>query len=99
VVVCRELTKRFEEVSRGTAAELAAQFADRQVKGEVVVLVDRAPPVEASAQSIETALENALMTMSVKDAASFVSQTLGVPRKMAYRIALDLDRGRPASAT
>ncbi len=99
VVVCRELTKRFEEVSRGTAAELAVQYSDRQVKGEVVVLIDRAPPVEASAQNIETALETALRTMSVKDAASFVSQTLGVPRKMAYRIALDLDRTRSASAT
>ena len=29
VAVCRELTKRYEEVVRGTAAELAARFADR----------------------------------------------------------------------
>ena len=41
ITLCRELTKRFEEVSRGTLAELAAAFADREVKGEIVVLVDR----------------------------------------------------------
>jgi 16S rRNA (cytidine1402-2'-O)-methyltransferase len=88
-VVCRELTKRFEEVSRGDLAQLARDFGTRDVKGEVVVLVDRAVEAAASAESIEAALASALATMSVKDAASFVSQTLGVPRKIAYRIALD----------
>ncbi len=94
-VVCRELTKRFEEVSRGTIAALAAQYAEREVKGEVVVLVDRAAPVVAGPETVEAALETALKTMSVKDAASFVSQTLKVPRKMVYQIALDLDRSAP----
>lgn len=92
VVVCRELTKRFEEVARGTVAELVARFAEREVKGEIVVLVDRAPPQVASAQSIEDALDAALVTMSVKDAATFVSQTLGVARKLVYQTALDRNR-------
>ena len=89
VVVCRELTKRFEEVLRGGAADLAEQVAQRDIKGEIVVLVDRAPPAEATEDSIGEALDQALKTMSVKDAATFVSQTLGVPRKIAYKIALD----------
>lgn len=92
-VVCRELTKRFEEVLRGTIADLAERIATRDIKGEVVVLVDRAPPVEATEESIGTALDQALQTMSVKDAATFVSQTLGVSRKIAYRIALDRSQG------
>lgn len=91
-VICRELTKRFEEVSRGTIAALAAQYAERDIKGEVVVLVDRAGVVLAGPETVEAALETALKTMSVKDAASFVSQTLKVPRKMVYQIALELDR-------
>jgi 16S rRNA (cytidine1402-2'-O)-methyltransferase len=94
VVVCRELTKRFEEVLRGRLEDLATLVADREIKGEVVVLVDRAAPAEASEESIEEALDEALQTMSVKDAASFVSQTLGVPRKIAYRIALDRCKGQ-----
>jgi 16S rRNA (cytidine1402-2'-O)-methyltransferase len=88
-VVCRELTKRFEEVSRGTLGSLAEDFDGRNVKGEVVVLVDRAEEVVASDAEIAVALASALQTMSVKDAATFVSQTLRVPRKIAYRIALD----------
>jgi 16S rRNA (cytidine1402-2'-O)-methyltransferase len=88
-VVCRELTKRFEEVSRGQLGELAKDFGTRDLKGEIVVLVDRAAVAEASAEMIEDALASALKSMSVKDAASFVSQTLGVPRKIAYRMALD----------
>ena len=91
--VCRELTKRFEEVARGPLGTLAADFAQREVKGEIVVLVDRAADVEASAASVEVALDAALATMSVKDAATFVSQTLNVSRKIVYRIALDRSRG------
>lgn len=92
-VICRELTKRFEEVSRGTLDTLAAEFAAREVKGEIVVLVDRAAPEAASNETIEAALDKALATMSVKDAATFVSQTLGVSRKVVYRIALDRSQG------
>jgi 16S rRNA (cytidine1402-2'-O)-methyltransferase len=88
-VVCRELTKRFEEVLRGSIETLADTVASREIKGEVVVLVDRAPPAEATEESIAAALDAALFTMSVKDAATFVSQSLGVSRKIAYKIALD----------
>ncbi len=92
-VVCRELTKRFEEVSRGSLATLAEAFSTREVKGEVVVLVDRALPQTASEADIESALDAALKTMSVKDAATFVSQTMGVARKIAYQIALTRPKG------
>lgn len=91
-VVCRELTKRFEEIARGSLAMLAADFGRRDVKGEVVVLVDRAPPEAVTDEAIATALDAALKTMRVKDAASFVSQTLGISRKIAYQIALDRSR-------
>jgi 16S rRNA (cytidine1402-2'-O)-methyltransferase len=92
-VICRELTKRFEEVRRGTLDALCIEMDGREIKGEVVVLVDRAAPVEATEESIGEALDSALMSMSVKDAATFVSQTLGVSRKIAYKIALDRSQG------
>ena len=88
-VVCRELTKRFEEVARGTLAALAGTFAERETKGEIVVLVDRAPPEEVPEATIADALDQALLTMRVKDAATFVSQTLGISSKLAYQVALD----------
>ena len=39
VVVCRELTKKFEETVRGTAQEVLTHFENKPVKGEIVLLV------------------------------------------------------------
>ncbi len=41
VVVARELTKMHEELVRGTAAALAARFAEHRAKGEVTVVISR----------------------------------------------------------
>ncbi len=90
--ICRELTKRFEEVSRGTLAELADAFAERSVKGEIVVLVDRARGVQVSDQSMEDALRDALKTMRLKDAATAVSEALGLPRRKVYQAALGMEK-------
>lgn len=87
-VVCRELTKRFEEVSRGTLAELAAAFEGRDVKGEIVVLIDRAPEQVADAATVEQALDLALTHMTMKDAAAAVAQAYGLPRREVYQLAL-----------
>ena len=88
--VCRELTKRFEEVSRGTLGDLAEAFAGRAVKGEIVVLIDRPGDRVVDAASIEAALRDALAHGSVKDAAAEVSAALNLPRKDVYRMALQL---------
>lgn len=86
--VCRELTKRFEEVSRGKLADLAAAYADREVKGEIVVVIDRAAERAADAETVDQALGRALQEMSVKDAAAAVAEAFGLPRKEVYRMAL-----------
>lgn len=39
IVVCRELTKKFEEVLRGKAEELISKIGDRELKGEIVVII------------------------------------------------------------
>jgi 16S rRNA (cytidine1402-2'-O)-methyltransferase len=88
--VCRELTKRFEDVSRGTLGELAEAFAGRAVKGEIVVLVDRPGDRVVDGASIEAALRDALAHGSVKDAAAEVAAALNLPRKEVYRMALQL---------
>ncbi|GGL51507.1 16S rRNA (cytidine(1402)-2'-O)-methyltransferase [Wenxinia marina] len=90
--VARELTKRFEEVRRGTLDELAAALDAEAVKGEVVVLVG--PPAAGAAAAddaaVEAALAEALKTMRVKDAATAVAGALGRPRRDVYQIALAL---------
>ena len=89
-VVCRELTKRFEEVVRGTLAELSADFASREVRGEIVVLVDRGDAAPADAGDVEDAMKQALAVMSVKDAAALVADQFGLQKREVYQLALKL---------
>ena len=89
-VVCRELTKKFEEVTRGDLGGLAGAFASRQVKGEIVVLVGRAGAQDVADLDVTDALRDAMKTMRVKDAATVVAGALGLPRRQVYQIALSL---------
>jgi 16S rRNA (cytidine1402-2'-O)-methyltransferase len=41
VVVCRELTKKFEQILRGTIEEVLNQLSRSEIKGELVVIVDK----------------------------------------------------------
>jgi 16S rRNA (cytidine1402-2'-O)-methyltransferase len=89
-VVCRELTKKFEETQRGTLAELADAFDGRAVKGELVVLVGRAGATDVAELDVEDALREAMQTMRVKDAATVVAGALGLPRRQVYQTALGM---------
>lgn len=91
-VICRELTKKFQEVARGTLGSLAEEFAARSVKGEVVVLIDRPAKGETDDKEIEAALKDALKTHSVKDAATVVAGALSVPRREVYQMALAIGK-------
>lgn len=93
-VMCRELTKKFEEIRRGTLALLAEELAGRKVKGEIVVLVDRASDTQASQEDIETALQSAMETMSVRDAAESVARAHGAHKRSVYQLALKLSGKR-----
>ena len=88
--VCRELTKKFEEVTRGPLGDLADLYAHRAVKGEIVVLVDRAPAENVGEDQIKAALVQALETLSVKDAVAEVAERLGLARRDVYQRALKL---------
>ncbi|MEL6840089.1 MAG: 16S rRNA (cytidine(1402)-2'-O)-methyltransferase [Pseudomonadota bacterium] len=89
-VVCRELTKKFEEIVRGTLGELALGFAERNVKGELVVLVGRQGATDIAEMDVTMALQDAMKTMRVKDAATLVAGAMGLPRRQVYQIALNL---------
>ena len=89
--VCRELTKKFEEITRGSLAELAEVFASREIKGEVVIVIDRGSVVVASPQDMENALKIAMQTRSTKEAAALVSKEYGLSKRDAYQMALKLE--------
>lgn len=91
-VVCRELTKRFEEVRRGSLQQLAEEFAGEKVKGEIVVLVDRRHDSGYGPEDVAKALKERLGRMSVKDAAAEVAEAMGLPRRDVYQAALAMER-------
>lgn len=91
--VCRELTKKFEEVRRGSLAELSEQYRDATVKGEIVLLVERAHSQAVNDSDVEEALRQALETHSVRDAADLVSKMYDLPRRPIYQKALQLGKG------
>ena len=95
--ICRELTKRFEETRTNTLETLAKDLEGQSVKGEVVVLIARGERPGVREIDIDHALVSALGTMTTKDAASFVADTLDVPRRGVYQRALKLARDIPAS--
>jgi 16S rRNA (cytidine1402-2'-O)-methyltransferase len=88
-VVAREITKLFEEFRDGTVEELAAYYAGNPPRGEVVILL---APQEARTFN-EDDLRGRVKALreagvSAKDAAAQVSAETGVPRNVAYRMAL-----------
>ncbi len=88
--VCRELTKRFEEVVRDPLGVLAATFSAREVKGEIVIVVDRPGSASVDPALVDAALLTALKEMSVKDAATQVALHLNLARRDMYQRALHL---------
>jgi len=92
VVVCRELTKKFEEIQRGNVNNVLEVFQNRSVKGEIVVLIERAKGDTFTDQDLQSALTFALQSMRIKDAATTVAGAYGLPRKDVYQMALDLKK-------
>ncbi|MFD1714411.1 16S rRNA (cytidine(1402)-2'-O)-methyltransferase [Amnibacterium flavum] len=89
VAVCRELTKMFEEVVRGTAAELAERFADG-ARGEIVVVVDGAPPVVVDlASGVAQVLALTAAGARLKEASAEIAEATGLSRRELYQAALD----------
>lgn len=90
--LCRELTKRFETVMRGTLAELAQKLTGDDVRGEIVLVIDRAAARQAEPGAVEAALCAALAREGgrVKEAAAEVAEQFDLPRREVYQLALRL---------
>jgi 16S rRNA (cytidine1402-2'-O)-methyltransferase len=90
VAVCRELTKKFEEIVRGRADELAARFAEAP-KGEVTVVLGPAGGgVEPEELAAAVAAVSDLIAAGARrrPAADVVSRLTGIARNELYRSSL-----------
>jgi 16S rRNA (cytidine1402-2'-O)-methyltransferase len=88
--VCRELTKTYEEVRRGSLAELA-QWAQAGVRGEITLVVSGAPPPgsgsggplpPAALAALVAAREDAGETR--KEAIAAVAAAQGLPKRVVF---------------
>ncbi len=89
--VARELTKRFEEVRRGTLGDLAAHYRSAEARGEICVVVGPAPVETTGAEDLDAALRAAFAAgLSLRDAAASVAEATGAKRRDVYARALAL---------
>lgn len=86
--LCRELTKKFEEVRRGTLDTLLQGAKENAARGECVLVVDRGDKEKIKESELQLALDTALQTMSLRDASETVSKAYGVPKREVYQMAL-----------
>lgn len=90
VAVCRELTKLYEEIFRGTVSQALVHFSEP--RGEFTVVVEGASetPAEATDDDLRDALRRHREAgVSNRDAVARVAQELGVPRRRVYALSLE----------
>ena len=87
VAVCRELTKQFEEVVRGSAAEVARRFAEPP-KGEITIVLGAAPVARSdvdAASAAQAVAELVAAGVPRRRAADLVARLTGVSKNALYR--------------
>lgn len=87
--ICRELTKTYEQVLRGSLAELA-EWASGDVRGEITLVVAGASAALTTVDDDELATqvrERIESGMTRRDAVTAVAETFGVPRRRVYDVA------------
>lgn len=94
--VAREMTKRFEEVRRGSLGDLAAHYLGAEARGEMCIVVGPAAAEAVVGDAEVTAQLRAALAggLSVKDAAEAVAKATGRMRRAIYREALALLKGQ-----
>ena len=90
MAVCRELTKKFEDVQSGPVESLRAFYAETPARGEIVVLIGAGDEAKVDKGDLEAALVHAMLNLRVKDAADAVAGAYGLPRRDIYQLALKL---------
>lgn len=92
ILVVRELTKVFEEAWRGALAEVAAQLADREIRGECTLVLScpektQEAEVDLAGRLLETAQKTEL---SGRRLAEQVARELNLSRRRVYQTYLEL---------
>lgn len=94
-VLARELTKTFETIRRLPLAEMLAWVAsdENQQRGEIVLLLERAPESEGEDWSEADRVLGILAALPVKQAATLAAEITGLKKNSLYERALGLRAG------
>jgi 16S rRNA (cytidine1402-2'-O)-methyltransferase len=84
----RELTKRHEEVRRGSLAALAAHYRNHPPRGEVVLVIGPPEPTAPTPADIDAQLDAKLARLSLRDAVAELAAETGLARRALYDRAL-----------
>ncbi len=95
ISLCRELTKLHEEIRRTTLGQACEHYVQNEPKGEFVLIVEGAPPVEEEAVTPEMALRRMEVLreqgLSMKAAAKQAAEELNISKNKLYDLALGKD--------
>jgi 16S rRNA (cytidine1402-2'-O)-methyltransferase len=92
-VICRELTKTYEEIRRGPLQELA-EWAISEVRGEVTIVVGGATPSADLESAAEEAVSLTAGGMKLKAAVAQVARQQGLAKNALYDLALKMNHSR-----
>lgn len=89
--ICREMTKLYEDVQKGTLSKLKEHYETYSPRGEIVVVIEGASSSSSfNEEDLETHLKKALETYSLKEAVNLVATVMGISKREIYQRALQL---------
>lgn len=93
IAICRELTKKYEQILRGDLQTLIPTLEHTQLRGEIVLVIE-APKTRKiwSKQDVEEALKKRIGALGVKRASTEIAALSGHKKRDVYQWALDLER-------
>ena len=92
IVIAREMSKVHEEFVRGRIREIITKIADREIRGEIVIIVQGAAGESGVSDELlrKDVLELQAGGMRIKEIADLLGEKYAFPKKQIYRIALEL---------
>lgn len=96
VALSRELTKKHEEINRGRVSEVIADYNDREVKGEIVLVLEgnSEPEAEVEKMEFESIRDHILHYMESglpkKEAIKSVAKDRNIPKNEVYKESIDM---------
>lgn len=89
--LCRELTKLYEEVLRGSAAEVSVAVGERELRGEIAIVVSGSAEGETpedAAAALAAVAELVAAGVGARQASTLVARLTGQPRRALYDAAV-----------